>query len=545
LSNHQQTEESQTQKNPRDAEAISALDTLLTAAGFDAGDLQIALEAIKQAKEVVNTTKIDGDKYTYCLDRTLVYEDQDAFIYQRADTVSGRWYFRIYDSKSNKPVRVSLNTTDKIQALTKARMKYIEIRGKIERGERLKSITTPELLKLWEDKLRTEISDIPHTGLTPKSFEQKCYFLKNWGNYIKERNLNKFSIDKIDPNKTRDFGTWLKLKPKSTALHTGKSRSVEVINNNIGEIIRMYHQYAKRERYITANQIPEIDRLKAQKDQGYKRDIMDEEEYEKFWRWIQKNYITKKHNPLVDAKELEIRKIWKEFIFIMSNAGFRPKELLGIKINEITDNPRWDKESRSTNVIMKVRKENSKTGRGRNCVAPVRKRIERVLESYKKIGIKHEQDDYLFISHRWVVNGVREPYTRQTMYTRLKAVMEQSGLKDELAKKGKVISLYSFRHQYACWRLRYGDVPMHLLAKQMGTGYDKIMNTYGHIEVEQQADVITKAQEHIKRTGFILSKPEVIDDEILISQSEIDTQGMVMTKAYERKTNKSKVKAKR
>jgi hypothetical protein len=130
------------------------------------------------------------------------------------------------------------------------------------------------------------------------------------------------------------------------------------------------------------------------------------------------------------------------------------------------------------------------------------------------------------------------------MYTRLKVVMEKSGLEDELSKKGKRVSLYSFRHQYACWRLRYGDVPIHLLAKQMGTSIEKIMKTYGHIEVEQQADVITKAQEHIKRTGFVLSKPEVIDDEHLISQSELDAHGMVMRKAYDRKTSRSRKKVK-
>ena len=40
----------ESQQKPR-KDAINALDSLLTAAGFDAGDLQIALEAIKQAKE--------------------------------------------------------------------------------------------------------------------------------------------------------------------------------------------------------------------------------------------------------------------------------------------------------------------------------------------------------------------------------------------------------------------------------------------------------------------------------------------------------------
>ena len=146
LSNSQQIKESQSQDNPRNEVAVNALDTLLSAAGFDAGDLQIALEAITTAKEQAQKkTYVEGE-YAYFLDRTLVYEDQDAFIYKRADTKSGRWYFRIYDAKRGKPIKKALKTTDKTQALATARMLYIDIKGKIERGERLKSITTMELV---------------------------------------------------------------------------------------------------------------------------------------------------------------------------------------------------------------------------------------------------------------------------------------------------------------------------------------------------------------------------------------------------------------
>jgi integrase len=100
------------------------------------------------------------------------------------------------------------------------------------------------------------------------------------------------------------------------------------------------------------------------------------------------------------------------------------------------------------------------------------------------------------------------------MYQRLKRVLRDSGLMEEFEKRGESISLYSFRHQYACWRLRYGDVPIYLLAKQMGTSIQKIESTYGHIEVEQQVDKITKAQSVIRKTGFILDKPLVIEDDL-------------------------------
>tara|TARA_Y100001968_G_scaffold142182_1_gene129938 strand:- start:2055 stop:2480 length:426 start_codon:yes stop_codon:yes gene_type:complete len=140
MSEANQKHESESQQKPI-KDAINALDSLLTAVGFDAGDLQIALEAIKQAKEHSPQPKQDDGEYRYFLDRTLIYEKKDELIYKRADTKTGRWYFRIYDTKSNKAIKRALMTTDKTQALITARTLYIDIKGKIDRGERLKPIT--------------------------------------------------------------------------------------------------------------------------------------------------------------------------------------------------------------------------------------------------------------------------------------------------------------------------------------------------------------------------------------------------------------------
>ena len=59
--------------------------------------------------------------------------------------------------------------------------------------------------------------------------------------------------------------------------------------------------------------------------------------------------------------------------------------------------------------------------------------------------------------------------------------------------------------------MRYGDVPIHLLAKQMGTSVIKIEQVYGHIETEQKLDVNQVAR-NIKDAGIILETPEILDD---------------------------------
>ena len=167
---------------------------------------------------------------------------------------------------------------------------------------------------------------------------------------------------------------------------------------------------------------------------------------------------------------------------------------------------------------MKVRKENSKTGKGRLCVAPVRDRVEKVKKYYKQMGVKQDKGDFLFINP---TSKQRNSYGRMVFYNRLKKVFLDSGLQDEFDAENKSVSLYSFRHQYACWRLRFGDVPIHLLAKQMGTSVGKIESTYGHIMVLEQADQITKNQEEqrLKRNGVRLDIPEVLDDDYVASAS--------------------------
>ena len=495
---------------------IDAAKALLSAAGFNTGDVDVALDAIKTAKEQP-IIKQKGDK-VFWLDKTLVYEDNDAFIYRRATSKSGVWYLRIYDDRGNKPVVRSLKTTDKVKALTTARVMYIDLKGKIDRGEKLKKINSRELIERYKKSLEEKISVIPMTGITPDHYKVKKYHLRLYTEFLMELGLLYKPIDKIDPLSVTHFGLWIRQRPKQTCKHK-EGRSPEVINDTINEVIRMYHQVAVKYRYLDEGLIPKFDKVRQPVDEAFKRDVLTEDQYERFWKYLQHKYISKKHNPsqTISRKgmdELEKRKIFKEFILIIAGVGFRTKELLGLKMNEISENEKWDKEKRKSHIVMKVRQSNSKTGKSRLCVAPVRQRVERIKAAYKKLGVVHKPDDYLFINPNQVnLDGDRKQYGRMIMYQRLNKVFADSGLQEEFDNEDKNVSLYSFRHQYACWRLRYGEVPIHLLAKQMGTSVQKIEKTYGHIMVVEQADEITKGQQILRRSDYVIDKPEVIEDD--------------------------------
>ena len=353
----------------RDPQAYEALEQLITSAGFDAGDLQTALLAIQEAKNQ-KQQQVEAGTNKFFLDKTLVYEDVDAFIFRRADSKSGRYYFRLYDENTKKPLVRSLRTSDKIQALASARLMYMDVKGKINRGERIRGITTNELIKIRTNQLKKIVTDIPHQGITPETFRVKQYYLSVWAEYIDSLDLTKRTIDKIQPELTRDFGIWFLNKEKATSQAKGTRRSAEVVNNVITEILSMYSKVAIRDRYISKERFPQIDKVKEQKDGSYKNMVLTEDQYKVLWKYLEYQYTRDKK---VKAYEIEMRKTFKDFIGILFNTGCRPKELLGLKVKDITTNHSWNAKQKETNVVLYIPPENSKTGKGRRVVAPIKK----------------------------------------------------------------------------------------------------------------------------------------------------------------------------
>ena len=488
---------------------IQLVELLSSVSGLSPDDLTTALQAASDARQSVSP---ESSKKSVYQDRELVYDDEQAFIFRRGTTKSRIFYIRIYDSRSKRPFVKSLGVTDRVAALTKARLIYQEIKGKVERGERLKSLTNRELVRLWEAKLEKTVTDIPRQGITPDTFKLKRYFLKQWLRFIESLGCEKTPIDQIRPERTREFCFWFFNLPREDG--RDGPRSVEQVNNAQAEVLRMFRECAVRDRYLSRDQLPEIDRLKEQPDERYKRDILEVEQYERLMKWMWNHWARSKPDsspPASETAQVKGRRLAQErlmkskrlaFFYTLGflyNTGLRPKEFLGLRVSEITSFDGDDPELSRTHLRVFIRATNSKTGRSRVVVAPVLNRVEKIKAAYEQMGFPHQPTDFLLFNPH---SKSRAAYTRQSLYTRLQEVLELSGLKEELASVGKKISLYSSRHAFITWRLRFGNVPIHLLAKVAGTSIQKIESTYGHIQVEQQASVITRNQGHFKSAGF-------------------------------------------
>ena len=215
---------------------------------------------------------------------------------------------------------------------------------------------------------------------------------------------------------------------------------------------------------------------------------MELDQYERYWKFLEYKYTREK--GITDI-ERRTRILFTKFVGVMVNTGLGPREFLTLRWCDITNYKGQDGKIDNKVVVLHIRKEVAKTGRSRNVVAPVKRRLEVIKKSLKDIGYEIRPDDFVAINP---LQHDRSSYSRQMFFDRLKKTLELAGLADEIKITNSKISLYSFRHQYICWRLRYGDVPIHLIAKNCGTSIQKIEQTYGHIETERQVDIITKNQ---------------------------------------------------
>lgn len=158
------------------------------------------------------------------------------------------------------------------------------------------------------------------------------------------------------------------------------------------------------------------------------------------------------------------REMLRNYIIFMGSSGLRPNEARQLKWKDIV--PHQD-ENGNTHTIIHVSPD-TKTG-ARECV-PLRN-VTTIMERMKSASDRTLPDDLIFCDK----NGSPIENFGKTF----KSVLLKSGLlKDRF---GKDRTIYSLRHTYATFRIRYGGVNIEALASNMGTSPSIIFRHYRHI----------------------------------------------------------------
>ena len=455
-------------------------------------DLLMVLSSVvslkKKREEETQGNKVIQDKI-YLWENT-----KDSYIYRDGRTQGGNFYLRIYCRETKKVFSKSLRTSSREEGIVLGRKMYSETYGKLIRGEKTKSLTTKDLVQTYLEREERRISPIPKTGITIQTYNQKKQYLRVWERYVDEElKMKDTKIENIPPDLTRDFCYWFKRQKKNYYKNT--DWSPDYINSTISEVKRMYQQVGVRDKFISLSLVPQLDYIKRPPSTQVKRDILSVEEYEKLVRYLRTNEYLKPEgsSPLERCK----RSIFREWIGISYNTGMRPKELLGLKWGDVSINISDTKENQKIFRLLKVKSENSKTGKMRSVNGPVGRRLERLKKTYEDLGMTCNPDEYIFRNPTWLRQKKNVPYGQVVFTKRLEKVLKETGLQEQLNITGRRITLYSSRHFYTTLRLQNG-LDIHLLSKQLGTSTTYIDQTYSHIQVETNTERITQGMSLIR-----------------------------------------------
>ena len=504
---------------------LPSLLEVLQQAGFAEADIQRHLMDLVVAKSQTAQSAPQASKKHY-LEQTTLIDGEDAFIYRRADTKRKLWYLRMYDPRDKKNIVRSLGTIDKSLARTKAIEIWSEVTQKIKSNHKIVSLTVQQLCDRYIKDEKRHLTDIPKQGITPGTLANKHKHLKKWQEFLDSLHLSSTPVDRIDPAKIDGdaFGKWLLSRPQSHQ-YKGRPRSRDAVNGTISQIRRMY-KFAVKKRYLGPAQVPNLEYLKIQDDGAHKRDILTNDEYQRLWRWMQdkwcrgrilqrydrqaKQWIACgedadgaqwKRDPSVTDEELRRRVCFEKLIGIMTNVGARIKEYQGLRCKDIVETDHPDADIRTRCLTLTITAANSKTGKGRKIVAPIRKRIDVIRGIYDQCGFEHHLDpnsDALF----FVDPKDGKPWTQRKLRLLLEEVLTGSGLKTG-KPSDKNLTLYFTRHQYATWRLRAG-VDRALVSKNMGTSILQLEKTYGHLDTEIAAADLIKGQGYDSRSVVLM-----------------------------------------
>lgn len=501
---------------------ITTLEGLLNSKGLDAGDFIDAINALSKIKkrdaekEAKEEEKSSNPKTKYIKNKEYVYETRtDVFIFQNADTKSGRYYVWIYDDKTKRRFKQSLRTSNRIEALAKAEELYREHKDALRRGVKLTSINTHELIRLYQNERRQTLTNIPHQGITHDSFNTLVKHLTCWEKFINAQGFKNRTLEDIPPEVGKKFGIWMMEQPKER--YDNKPRSNETVNHTIAAVKKMYRDVAIDEKYITMGEFPIFRYLKVNKDSKPKRDILEQEEFQDLRKWMTNVWCREKD---IDDLERVKRYCYGLYLTIQYYGGFRNKEVLGIRWGDVKQIKKSSKLEARINRSIYIPEWNAKTGVSREVVAPIAMQFERLKAHYNKLGItEFGREDYVFINLAKTKRGHNIPYQQPAMEKRLKTVIEQSGLKKKLDDTGRHITQYSARHYAAVDALMRG-LSVYDVAMNLGTSVNYIEKTYA-----RQLTSMMRQKELTKSQGYWRAIEERATDKG--KEAEISEEGNI------------------
>ena len=477
-----------------DLKQIEGIKNLVDEGGYDVEQLLSVLNALNVIKKN-DAKKRDQEneeppENKVFLDKEFVYETRDdVYIYRDNRTKKKGYYVRIYDPKTQKHWSKSLKTTNRMVAMTQAEQIYAEKKGRLNFGVRPVSITCKELVQMYQVERRKELTDIPHHGITHQSFDTLCRHIKYWEEYMQVKGHTNTKLEDIPTELGLTFGLWIK-EQKNKANTSTSSRNNYTINHTIAAVKKMYRDIAKHKKYITENEMPMFKYLKVNRETRTRRDVITAEEFTAITKWMNYKYCNEKD---ITKREYYKRRVYALVFTMHHYMGCRTKELLNLKWKHITINPNDSKWDKSTNRVVHIPADNSKTGKSRDIIAPIAQQVKRLIRWYREMGLEIDErgDNYVFPRLTDTAKNENVPTSDVAWTKRLRKVLAGAERDGVIDLRGRNITNYSARHHYITEAIQRG-VDIYDVALNAGTSLNYIEKTYSHITTLMRSRELTK-----------------------------------------------------
>lgn len=402
--------------------------------------------------------------------------DESLYVYLRPNS-SIYQYFLSIDGEGVE--RKSTGKRDLEDAKKVAWERYLEVQVRQKQGLKARRVKT--LFDFIDDFLeeeRNRIADHNIRGnITKETFRVKSHHLNLLKKFYGTR---KIKLEDLDYPKLHNYPLW-RQKTKDDLLGISPPRTTHTILSELSTI-RGYFAYLERLGFI--GRLPTFHKLTSESSRENRRDYLNVQQYYKTINAVELWANSRSCTP----SQSHNRRMLHIAILVMTNSYLRIGELRGLQWKDLEPNENLSAEDQIANHLIRIRAENTKTGRPRTVQTPTAQRFDEIRKisgltsKAARSRFPRIPDEYL---HYPVFSKYKHPDQRLGQGTWDRCWKEIK----ELCRRywnSKNITWYSFRHtgiSFAVMR----DVPMLQLSRNAGTGNRYIENVYYHHESESRS----------------------------------------------------------
>ena len=394
---------------------------------------------------------------------------------------------------------------------------YFDLKNKIDRGEKIKSLRIRDMVDIFLKEERKRISDVPHAGIT----QQRWYLLTRETNhylaFIKDKlwGLGKSDLCEIHKMNINHLDGYFTYRRKTTNDTDKRGRPLprkQTVKSEVSTIHRMYETIGVKKRYINRNSLPikptQQLRVTTKETQDIRRSMFEVNEFldildnanewyikglSKFDRngelWGDENGIPIRKSVIFgngDTPRARHQIAHREMVYlamrITMETGIRIGTLQQLRWSNIHEIPKRSNRDPKVYKEIRVLSEQGKTARYYEIPAPITGYINRL----RIISNFTRSEDYLFSNQKdgskWSERIWHEGLVDMMMEADLADRNKEAVNKAMIVKSGKDISWYSFRHSFITWRLKSGQ-KIEEVAAHCDTSIEYIQKHYYHADL--------------------------------------------------------------